>query len=148
MFYHCVNKVCGTPNFKLYYKTRYYQVNKNQFQKILFLSIPLILAGFTHLWNPIGFPSIHIDEAHYMRRAMLVLEGSGPQESANSGYPRTYDHPYFGQLFLAGLLGAVGYPNSLHPTPDVQSIEMLHLVPRVIMGILSCGRYLFDIQNI
>jgi hypothetical protein len=72
-----------------------------------------------------------------MRRAMLVLDGSGPQESANSGYPRTYDHPYFGQLFLAGLLGAVGYPNSLHPTPDVQSIEMLHLVPRVIMGILA-----------
>ena len=70
---------------------------------------------------------------------MLVLDGSGPQESANSGYPRTYDHPYFGQLFLAGLLGAVGYPNSLHPTPDVQSIEMLHLVPRVIMGILVCG---------
>jgi len=68
---------------------------------------------------------------------MLVLDGSGPQESANSGYPRTYDHPYFGQLFLAGLLGAVGYPNSLHPTPDVQSIEMLHLVPRVIMGILA-----------
>jgi len=68
---------------------------------------------------------------------MLVLEGSGPQESANSGYPRTYDHPYFGQLFLAGLLGAVGYPNSLHPTPDVRSIEMLHLVPRVIMGILA-----------
>jgi len=68
---------------------------------------------------------------------MLVLDGSGPQESANSGYPRTYDHPYFGQLFLAGLLAAVGYPNSLHPTQDVQSIEMLHLVPRVIMGILA-----------
>ena len=31
----------------------------------------------------------------------------------------------------------MGYPNSLHPTPDVQSIEMLHLVPRVIMGILA-----------
>jgi dolichyl-phosphate-mannose-protein mannosyltransferase len=112
-------------------------VNNGKFRSILFLSIPLILSAFTHLWNPLGFPSVHIDEAHYMRRAMLVLDGSGPQESANSGYPRTYDHPYFGQLFLAGLLGAVGYPNSLHPTPDVQSIEMLHLVPRVIMGILA-----------
>jgi hypothetical protein len=40
-------------------------------------------------------------------------------------------------LFLAGLLAAVGYPNSLHPTPDVQSIEMLHLVPRIMMGILA-----------
>ena len=106
-------------------------------QKIVFVLAPLILAAFTHLWNPLGFPSVHIDEAHYMRRAMLVLEGSGPQESANSGYPRTYDHPYFGQLFLAGLLGVTGYPNSLHPTTDVQSIEMLHLVPRAIMGVLA-----------
>ncbi|MGB7675452.1 MAG: hypothetical protein WBL54_02895, partial [Nitrososphaeraceae archaeon] len=80
-------------------------MNKGKFRSILFLSIPLILSAFTHLWNPLGFPSVHIDEAHYMRRAMLVLDSSGPQESANSGYPRTYDHPYFGQLFLAGLLG-------------------------------------------
>lgn len=120
--------VCRNGTLRLYI---------NRIQKILFLLVPLALAAFTHLWNPIGFPSIHIDEAHYLRRAMLVLENLGPQESANSGYPRTYDHPYFGQLFLAGLLGAVGYPNSLHPGPDVRSIEMLHLVPRVIMGILA-----------
>lgn len=120
--------VCRNGTLRLYI---------NHIQKILFLLVPLALAAFTHLWNPIGFPSIHIDEAHYLRRAMLVLENLGPQESANSGYPRTYDHPYFGQLFLAGLLGAVGYPNSLHSGPDVHSIEMLHLVPRVIMGILA-----------
>jgi hypothetical protein len=53
-----------------------------------------------------------------------------------------YDHPYFGQLFLAGLLRIVGYPSSLHPSaaaPDdlIRSIEMLHLVPRVLMGLLA-----------
>jgi len=130
--------VCALSNFKLHVcRNGTLRLYINRIQKILFLLVPLALAAFTHLWNPIGFPSIHIDEAHYLRRAMLVLENLGPQESANSGYPRTYDHPYFGQLFLAGLLGAVGYPNSLHPGPDVHSIEMLHLVPRVIMGILA-----------
>ena len=109
----------------------------NKQQKYIFLLIPVVLSGYTHLWNPLGFPSIHIDEAHYMRRIMLVLEGFGPQESATSGYPRTYDHPYFGQIFLGGLLGAIGYPNSQNPTSDVHSIEMLHLAPRVIMGVLA-----------
>jgi hypothetical protein len=35
-----------------------------------------------------------------MRRAMQVLKGMGPQESTKT-YPYPYDHPYFGQLFLA-----------------------------------------------
>jgi hypothetical protein len=102
--------------------------------------IPLVLSAFTHLWNAAGFPELHPDESDYLRKSIHYLKGLGPQETSNDpiayrNYP--YTHPYFGQLFLAGLLGAVGYPNSLHPTPDVQSIEMLHLVPRVIMGILA-----------
>src|SRR5690348_11284671 len=134
---------------------------------------------------------MYIDEAHYMRRAVQVLEGMGPQES-KSVYVYPYDHPYFGQLFLAGALKLVGYPNSVllllnHPSslnnPNSNSnpsnlsssssftssptstsnstspsstsnstspsstatnssnirnsIEMLYLVPRVLMGILS-----------
>lgn len=67
----------------------------------------------------------------------MVLEGRGPQESAANGYPRTYDHPYFGQLFLASLLSVVGYPNSLNPSSDIASIESLHLVPRIVMGFLA-----------
>ena len=47
-----------------------------------------------------------------MRRAMLVIQGMGPQESGPEAYPSLYDHPYFGQLFLAGFLGLVGYPES------------------------------------
>lgn len=109
----------------------------NKQQRFIFILIPLVLSGYTHLWNPLGFPSIHIDEAHYMRRAMLVLEGMGPQESAASGYPRTYDHPYFGQIFLAGLLAIIGYPNSLNPISDLHSIQMLHLAPRIVMGVLA-----------
>ena len=40
-----------------------------------------------------------------MRRAMQVLKGMGPQESVRT-YPYPYDHPYFGQLFLAAALGS------------------------------------------
>jgi hypothetical protein len=104
--------------------------------------IPLALSAFTHLWNVIGFPAIHPDEGVYLGRAMLVLEGLGPHDpAARFDHPpattSSYDHPYFGQIFLAWVLGAIGYPNSLHPTTSVHSIEMLYLVPRVLMGILA-----------
>jgi Dolichyl-phosphate-mannose-protein mannosyltransferase len=105
---------------------------------VLLIGIPLVLASFTHLWNPIGFPSIYVDEAHYMRRVMNVLEGFGPQESANI-FHHPYDHPYFGQIFLAGILNVVGYPTSLHVFGhgNMQSFEMLYMIPRVLMGILA-----------
>lgn len=93
--------------------------------------IPIALSAFTHLWNPAGFPDIFYDEGVYMRRAMHVLEGEGPQEAS------FYDHPYFGQLLLAGFLAAAGYPNSLDPSPTPQSIEALYAVPRLLMGILA-----------
>ena len=119
------------------------------------MTIPLALSAFTHLWNPIGFPSIHVDESHYMRRAMVVLNGHGPQDPY---YP--YDHPYFGQIFLAGVFAMIGYPSSLDnssssissssPSPSfdsnnnnnnnnnmLHSIEMLYLVPKVLMGLLA-----------
>jgi len=102
----------------------------------LIILIPLVLSAYTHVWNLLGFPSFHIDEAHYMRRVMLVLSGMGPQESAANGYPRTYDHPYFGQLFVAGILWISGFPESL-TKGDNNSIETLHLVPRLVMGFLA-----------
>jgi hypothetical protein len=98
---------------------------------ITFLLIPLALSAFTHLWNPIGFPDIFYDEGIYMYRAMNVLAGQGPQTNS------FHDHPFFGQFFLAGTLSLIGYPDSLHPKPDVHSIEMLYLVPRVLMGLLA-----------
>jgi hypothetical protein len=114
---------------------------------LLLLAIPLILSAFTHLWNLVGFPSIHVDEGHYLRRAMLVLQGKGPQEPIDDGYRYPYDHPYFGQIFLASLLKIIGYPDSViipnassspfTHTQIVHSIQMLYLVPRVLMGVLA-----------
>jgi len=98
---------------------------------IILISI-LALSGFTHLWNPVGFPSIHPDEGTYIRRALAVLEGQGPQES-----PSYFDHPYFGQLFLASVFSLLNYPESLNSSTDIQSVEGLYFVPRVIMGVLG-----------
>jgi Dolichyl-phosphate-mannose-protein mannosyltransferase len=117
-------------------------VNLNQYLvekrnlSILLLLIPLTLSAFTHLWNPIGFPAFHVDEGHYMRRAMQVLQGLGPQES-KAIYDYGYDHPYLGQIFLASVLSLINYPSSIHPSVNSDSIEMLYLVPRVLMGILA-----------
>ena len=95
----------------------------------------MALSAFTHLWNPAGFPyGPANDEGIYIRRAMNILEGQGPQESF------LYDHPYFAQLFLAGVLGIVGYPDSLHASANgdvLHSIELFWLVPRVLMGLLA-----------
>lgn len=73
-----------------------------------------------------------------MRRTLQVLNGLGPQESI-SVYEFPYDHPYFGQIFLAGLLSLTGYPQSLRPSLDnaENSIAMLYEIPRLVMGILA-----------
>jgi hypothetical protein len=100
---------------------------------LFFLIIPLILSAYTHLWNPLGFPAgPSYDENIYLRRTMNILNNLGPQES------ELYDHPYFLQIFLGGILLFIGYPNSLHPiVGNVVSVHMLYLVPKLIMGILS-----------
>jgi len=101
--------------------------------KVLRLTIllPLVLSSFTHLWNPTGFPDLFFDEGIYMRRTMHILEYGTPQEAF------FHDHPFFGQIFLAGALAVIGYPDSLNPTEDVQSIESLYRAPRVLMGLLA-----------
>ncbi len=123
----------------------------NQFshnKSIILLSIPLILSAFTHLWNPIGFPAVWVVEGQYMHRTMQVLEGLGHHQKQSSIYPHPYDHPYFGQYFLAGMLAMIGYPESLHLSSTatiiatahgntIHSIEMLYLIPRVLIGLLA-----------
>ena len=90
--------------------------------------VPLVLSAFTHLLNPIGFPYPLFDESTYIGRALHILIGQGVQDKSDR-----YDHPYFGQLFLAGALGVIGYPSSLHPSADGKShsIESLWYFPRI-----------------
>ena len=96
--------------------------------KKFFILTPLVLSGFVHLWNPAGFPDMFYDEGIYVRRAMHVMAGLGPQQGT------FYDHPYFGQLFLAGMFSLIGYPSSLDLQANPESMSMLLAVPRVIMG--------------
>lgn len=72
---------------------------------------------------------------------MQVLEGLGPQETSAT-YASPFDHPYFGQTFLASVLSILGYPDSLTPfgtnfADIVQSMESLYSIPRIIMGSLA-----------
>ncbi|MFL6310252.1 MAG: phospholipid carrier-dependent glycosyltransferase [Nitrososphaera sp.] len=93
--------------------------------------VPLALCAYTHLWNPAGFPNLYYDEGVYMRRAMHVMEGLGPQEAYY------YDHPFFGQLFLGTMLKLIGYPQLLNPSSTVDSIRLLYEVPRMLMAMLA-----------
>jgi hypothetical protein len=109
-----------------------------RFRPALFLALPLVLSAYTHLWNPVGFPAIWVVEGQYMQRAMHVLEGEGLHEP-RSVFAHFYDHPFFGQLFLAGMLAATDYPpvHSSDVSISVNSIEALYIVPRLFMGLLA-----------
>lgn len=111
------------------------QRNRTKYASIIL--VPVILSAFTHLWNPTGFPPIYIDEDHYMRRALQVIEGQGPQESILV-YDHPYDHPYFGQIFLASLLKIADYRyQSYQNVESPETIEQLYLTPRILMGLLT-----------
>ena len=97
--------------------------------KKFYILIPLVLATFIHLVNPVGFPDIFFDEGIYMRRAMNMLDTGNPQESY------LYDHPYFGQIVLAGVLQITNYPPETTTDPD--SLQNLYLIPRLFMGIIA-----------
>lgn len=98
----------------------------------LVVFIPLALSAYTHLWNAGGFPDIFYDEGAYLRRAMSILYYQDPQESETY-----YDHPYFGQILLAGMFAASGFPDSLSPLPTVESVESLYTLPKVWMGLFA-----------
>jgi hypothetical protein len=75
---------------------------------------------------------------------MSVLEGFDLHESKDIN-PRPYDHPFFGQFFLAGVFAMMGYPDlfSMNNNPsseteiDNNTIKMLYSVPRILMGLLA-----------
>ena len=112
-------------------------------QQLVLIAVPIIFSGFVQIWNAGGFPAIHPDEGTYMRRAMHVLAGLGPQDPSSrfDHAPETdssYDHPYFGQIFLAALFSIIQYPDSFDfDVTNRSSFEMLYAIPRVLMGILA-----------
>ncbi|HYO06154.1 MAG TPA: hypothetical protein VER14_04145, partial [Phototrophicaceae bacterium] len=97
---------------------------------IFYFALPLVVSAFAFFWNSANYPSgPSNDEGIYLRRAMHVLLGFGPQESL------LYDHPYFSQIFMAGVFSLINYPHVLNPTVDsVESIKMIFFVPRIIMA--------------
>lgn len=105
--------------------------NFNKYNNIALLLIPLILSAFTHTWNLLDFPNLHIDEGHYMRKTLSTMQGEGLQPQDR------YFAPYFGQIFMAGILGLIGYPDSLNPSSTEESIESIYTVPRLIMSIFA-----------
>ena len=99
-------------------------------KKRYIILIPLVLASFTHFINPVGFPDVFFDEGIYMRRAMNMIDTGNPQESY------LYDHPYFGQIILAGVLQITNYPHNGSST-DPESLQNLYLIPRLFMGMVA-----------
>jgi hypothetical protein len=110
--------------------------------KHILVLIPLILSSFTHLWNPAQFPSFHVDEGVYIRRGLHTLNGFGPHDAdSRFDHPQSsassYDHPFFGQLFLAGVFKIVNFPQGLIVNSNSLSVEKLFDTPRLIMGVLA-----------
>jgi hypothetical protein len=122
----------------------FYILKKYHNRSLFLIVIPLILSSFTHLWNPVGFPAIWVVEGQYIQRAMSVLEGSDLHGSKDIN-PRLYDHPFFGQFFLAGVFAIIGYPdlfsmNNNNPSSEMEvdnTIKILYSVPRILMGLLA-----------
>ena len=101
--------------------------------------IPLLLSAFVHLWNPAGFPVIHGDEGHYIRRAINIMMGGAAEEEKIPEPNRHYGNPFFGQIFLSSVLTLTNYPNSIQLDDEVtaNSVAGLFFVPRIVMGILA-----------
>lgn len=101
--------------------------------------IPLLLSAFVHLWNPAGFPVIHGDEGHYIRRAINIMMGGAAEEEKIPEPNRHYGNPFFGQIFLSSVLTLTNYPNSIQLDDEVtaNSVASLFFVPRIVMGVLA-----------
>ena len=100
----------------------------------LFLAVALLVSVFTSFYNILEFPSLTYDEGSYLGKAMYFLTTHNPQERSN------YFNPYFGQIFLGGILWLAGYSDSsqiLANSNLVASVESLWFVPRLLTGIMS-----------
>ena len=101
--------------------------------KFFIIILILLITSFIHLWNPIGFPSVHIDEGTYLFRSLHFLTMGNTDWN-----PSFYDHPYFGPILLASVLYVINYPSII--APDIQNHSVVYSsysVPRIIMGIFA-----------
>src|ERR1041384_8712016 len=96
-------------------------------RSLIFILIPLVLSTYTHLWNPTGFPSLHTDEGHYLRKSISTETGQGLQPQDR------YRAPYFGQIFLAGIFSIINYP-SVEVIGNSNPVEQQKQIPPVIFG--------------
>lgn len=93
----------------------------------------LLITSFIHLWNPIGFPTVHVDEGTYMFRAMYFLT-----TGMTDWHTSFYDHPYFGPILLASILKIIDFPSIIGPeVQNYSSIYSSYTIPRIIMGIFA-----------
>ena len=100
--------------------------------------IPLVLSATTHIWNSSGFPSLHPDEGTYLSESISLLRGESLEETLGNRGRHPYGNPFFGDLFLAGLLGVSGYEADLaNPTASFEYVQQLYVIPRMLMGLLS-----------
>jgi len=99
-------------------------------KKQYLILLPLLFSGFTHLWNPVGFPDIFFDEGVYVGRAYDFVQTGILQQ------PYYFDHPYFGQIILASVfaLSNLDVSDSLQ---DFSSLKNLYLFPRIFVGVLA-----------
>ena len=97
----------------------------------LFLLVVIIaLSAYTHMWNPAGFPILHDDEGIYVRRGAGVLD--------HGILHGKYDHPFFGQVVIAGFMHITGYQDLIdNPSTDPSHLEAFYAYPRAFMGLLA-----------
>ena len=94
------------------------------------LVVILTLSAYTHTWNPAGFPVLVSDESVYVKRGVGVLN--------NEILYGKYDHPFFGQIVIAGFMHVAGYQNLIDdPSTDPSHIEAFYAYPRAFMGLLA-----------
>ena len=99
-------------------------------RSLLLLVVIIALSAYTHMWNPAGVPILHGDEGTYIKRGVGVLNGEILYG--------LHDHPFFGQVVIAGFMHVAGYQDLLDDPPeDPSHIRALYAYPRAFMGLLA-----------
>jgi len=88
---------------------------------------------------------MHIDEGYYTAKAMNILRTGNIGQEVINLHP--YDHPYFGQIFLASIFAIIEYPDSLNPNSEdiwfnndtIKAMKELGI--RILNQDIKCGRF-------